>query len=625
MKTTRQLIDDGHFVEAEERLLSLTPGVGDYSALLKLCRLETRLERLGGDAKSARVPIRVGLMGNATTSFLQKPLGLFLRGRGLAPTFYEARFDSVAWECLQPDSELSAFDPDVVVVVTSPLAPFDWPCIDATHEQVGDWVVRQTDSWLASFEALHDRTGCEIVVDNFHALPTRPFGNFATKIPGDRNTVLRRLNLTLAERAPEYVHIHDVDALASRHGHRTWCDLRHWYDAKQPVSFQCLVPYVRDLSTLVASIFVPGVKCIVVDLDNTLWGGVVGDDGAKGVLIGPGTAAGEAFHEFQSYLLRLKTLGIVLAVCSKNEEPNARGPFEELPDMVLRMEDFVAFRANWDPKPDNIVSIANELNIGLDAVAFVDDNPVERDHVRSTLPQVKVIELTDDPADYPALLDDSGWFETVRITNEDRDKTAQYAAQSQRTTLEASVGDYDEYLRSLDQTATIHAIDHASLDRVTQLINKTNQFNLTLMRLSRSQVEEIAADAATLAACVRLSDRFGDNGLISVLHGTVTGERLQIDQWLMSCRVFNRGVERALMNHVVEACKRLGVREIVGRYVPAEKNGLVRDLYSSLGFTPIEPDASDTTGATDEAHWRLGLDDYRPFDVPISISPGDMA
>jgi FkbH-like protein len=376
-----------------------------------------------------------------------------------------------------------------------------------------------------------------------------------------------------------------------------------------------LPPYVRGQARVLGALFGRSAKCVVVDLDNTLWGGVVGDDGVDGIAIGQGDPVGEAFLAFQQYLLGLKQRGILLTVSSKNELANALAPFELRPEMALRRTDFVAFRANWDPKPDNIRAIAQELNIGLDSLVFVDDNPREREHVRQQLPTVRVVELGDDAADYPRLLDGTGWLEAVRLTEEDLGRTEQYQSNELREELRKSAAGYEGYLASLDQIAVVAPYESRHLDRIAQLINKTNQFNLTTRRQTRSEVESEMNDSGRVTAYVRVADRFGDNGLISVFSARRNGDGLDIEQWLMSCRVLNRGVERLLFNWVAGHARNLGIRTIRGTYLPTAKNGLVRELLPSLGFTPVEG-ATPSDGIT---QWVCSLEQFEPQPVQIRL------
>ena len=287
--------------------------------------------------------------------------------------------------------------------------------------------------------------------------------------------------------------------------------------------------------------------------------------------------------------------------------------FEKRPEMVLKREDFVLFKANWRPKPENLREIAAELNIGIDTLVFVDDNPAEREHVRLSLPNVKVVELSEDPADYPHLLDEVGLFETTAVSAEDQERTRKYHENSQRARLQESAGDYASYLASLQQKAVLKPFEEIQLDRITQLINKTNQFNLTTLRQSRSQVEALMGDPKVLTAYVRLADRFGDNGLISVFFAHNEGQELWIDEWLMSCRVLKRGVEQLLCNYAIEKARAMGVTRLHGVYIPTKANKLVCDHYKSLGFAATGAEPNGTT------HWSLDLAGYQPVKVEIAV------
>lgn len=581
----------------------------DYTEFLKLCR---RRKRLALNPPRERT-IRLALIGGATLDLLPAPLEACLESLGLGVEWYVGNYNTFAPDMLDADSPLVAFRPEVVWLVNTPHNIRRWPQPGDSAAAVAELVEATCREWLHFCQQVHAHARCEVLLNTFPPPVTRPLGNLGCKLPWERATFLRRLNLLLAEQAPPYVHFNDVEALASAWGVRQWFDARYWNHARQPVSFACLIPYVHNTARIIGALFGRSAKCLVLDLDNTLWGGVVGDDGVEGIAVGEGDAVSEAFKAFQEYVLRLKQRGVMLAVCSKNDEANAQAPFLQRRDMPLKLEDFVAFKANWDPKPDNLRQIAAELNIGLDALVFVDDNPAEREHVRQRLPQVRVIELTDDPSDYPRLVDEAGWFEAVALSAEDQARTAQYQANTQRAQLAETVEDYRAYLAALEQKAVIRPFEDAWLERITQLTNKSNQFNLTTRRMSRSEYEQLLQDPDVLTACVRVADRFGDNGLISVLFGRRAGDELHIEQWLMSCRVLKRGVEQLLCNYIARECRARGIRRLHGRYIPTAKNSLVRDHYRSLGFSPLRRDADGTT------HWLLDLADFRPFDVAIEL------
>jgi len=416
---------------------------------------------------------------------------------------------------------------------------------------------------------------------------------------------------------PDFIHLFDVAQLATEMGTRTFFEPRLWYEAKLPVTQKATGPVAFRLAAVVGAILGINRKCLVVDLDGTLWGDVIGDVGLEGIELGEGTPRGEAFKAFQQHLKTLHDRGVLLAVCSKNDEANARLPFERHPETVLRMDDFSAFYANWKPKSENLRAIAQELDLSPAALVFVDDNLAECEQVRQALPEVGIVELPEDPAIYPRELDAGCWFETVRITDEDRKRNEQYRLRTLTQQVSEQAVDLSDFLASLQMQAKIERIDDTNLARTTQLINKTNQFNLTTRRLTQSEVQRISEDSSHESLAVRLADRFGDHGLISVMTSHVDGRALVIDDWLMSCRVLKRGIERFLRNELVTRARDRGLEEIRGIFIPTGRNELVRDLYSELGFEMIEDDAArieyrlDLRGATPLEHFvsRAGIED----------------
>jgi len=579
MKRLRALFDDGRHDDAWRRLYDLAQQTDDYGRFSSLLRWRRRLAANAPQSAPPRT-VRVALLGSATTELLEEPLMLAIEATGLGCEIYQAPFNTFAHEMLVSDSGTVAFDPDVAVVVMTPSAIPDWPTLDDDDARVRKIVEDCAEHFAGMCRALHDNAGCDIVFGNFHRLPTRPLGTAGAKMAAEPSNFIRALNVELAQRLPGYVHINDVEALASQYGVLEWVDARYWHHAKQPVSFQCLVPFVRNTGQLIGALYGRAAKCVVVDL-------------------GEGDPLGEAFKALQEYLLQLKQRGLLLAVCSKNEEENALAPFRSRPEMVLKETDFAAFVANWTPKSQNLQTIAQRLNLGLDSLVLIDDNPAEREEVRQGAPQVRVVELSDDPADYPRQIDRTGWFDVVALSGEDHKRASLYRDNLDREEFRASTGDYEGYLVSLEQRAVVGPFEDPLLPRITQLTNKTNQFNLTTRRMSASEIEEIKGSADHLTAYVRLADRFGDNGLISVFIGRCENRTLWIENWLMSCRVFGRGVEKMLCNYVVDRARELGIERIRGFYLPTAKNGLVRDHYSSMGFSALE------AAGEDGEHWGL--------------------
>lgn len=578
--------------EWETLLARAGAAAGDAREFRRSARRARELLRSGSRPSGAR-PVSLMLLGRATLDLLAPQLELALLVRGLAPELALAPYGSVMQELLDADSATSRARPEFALIVQTPADVPEWPHALATPAEAGEIAERVARGLLGAAEQLHRRCGSEVLIDNFHALPVRPLGNAGARIPGDPNNFLQRLNVVLGDLAPEGVHVIDTAGLAARHGLSRWHDARLWFEAKHPVSPALVPEYVRSVAALIAGILGGSRKCVVLDLDDTLWGGVVGDVGVAGIELGEGSPRGEAFKAFQLYLRGLHERGVLLAVCSKNEPENARLPFEAHPETVLHLSDFAAFRASWDPKSDNLRALASDLDLGLSALVFVDDNPAEREQVRQALPEVAVIELPPDPAEYPQALEASRWLEVPGVTADDRARAGQYAMRAEARVLVEKM-DLSEFLASLGMRAQLARIDEQSLARTTQLINKTNQFNLTTRRLTPGQVEALAADPRVLTRTVRLADRFGDHGLVSVLIATRSGEAFEIDDWLMSCRVLKRGVERMLLAELARAADAAGVTELRARFVPTGRNELVRGLLDELGFNRVRETAEET-------------------------------
>ena len=427
--------------------------------------------------------------------------------------------------------------------------------------------------------------------------------------------VVARINELLRPAADaEGVDLIAIDRFAASEGLRAWHDPSIWHRSKHEVHPRAAESFGEQVGRLIAAGRGRSSKCLVLDLDNTLWGGVIGDDGLEGIELGQGSGTGEAFVEFQRYVEQLSERGVILAVCSKNDEKNALEPFLKHPEMVLKRDQIACFVANWSDKATNLRSIAKVLNIGLDSLVFADDNPVERALVRRELPMVSVPELPEDPALYIATIAAAGYFEALRVTKEDLARGELYQVNAERERLKESVTDMASYLDSLRMVLLVQPFDSVSLARVTQLINKTNQFNLTTERLSEAEVAARMNNPRVVTLQARLTDRFGDNGIIAILIAQVNGTEAVIETWLMSCRVLGRHVEEACLNALAESCVALGAETLVGLYRPTEKNGMVREMYRSLGFELL---AEDQSGAT---QWQLPLKSFASRPVPMQVS-----
>ena len=406
----------------------------------------------------------------------------------------------------------------------------------------------------------------------------------------------------------------DVAHVASAAGLAHWHDARLWHGAKMPFAPGMTPLFADHVCRVIGAARGKSRKCLVLDLDNTLWGGLIGDDGVEGIVLGNGSAVGEAHLAIQRLALELRERGVILAVCSKNDQANALLPFKEHNEMLLREPHIACFVANWNDKAGNLRDIAMTLNIGLDSLVFLDDNPAEREIVRRELPEVAVPEVGTDPADYPAMIARAGYFEAVSFSEEDRQRAEMYRANAERREVQASVTNLAEYLASLDMVMTARSFDAVGRARISQLVNKSNQFNVTTKRYGENDIEAFELDPAKFTLQLRLTDKFGDNGIISVIIFDKGGETWSCDTWLMSCRVLGRGVEQAVLNEVVAAARAERVTTLQATYIPTKKNGLARDLFAKLGFTKIGDEPDGTT------HWELDLAGYVPADLPIKVN-----
>jgi FkbH-like protein len=572
----------------------------DYTTATSFARILTRLRKKVAPRASGP---RIAVVGSFTTHQLVELFDLYLHGAGTEATLYEAAYGTLHQELLDPDSGLNKFRPDLVIILTTWRDLAHRPALTDDRAAVQAKVDAEVEEWARIWDAARRGLGCQIIQNNFDAPPWRTLGNLETRHPGGFGRFVSLVNHALQEAAPAHVSIHDVDDLAATSGRWAWSDERFYHQAKLPCAPESLVAYAHSLASLVSAHVGAAKKCLVLDLDNTLWGGVIGDDGLGGIRIGQGDPDGEAYVAFQRYVKELGRRGVILAVCSKNTDSIAREPFEKHSEMVLRLDDIACFAATWEDKATGIRRIASELNIGLASMVFVDDNPVERSIIRRLHPEVAVPEMPDDPAHYVRALDRHRYFQALTVSAEDLKRTELYKADGARKVLESSTTDLDAFLTSLELVADIRPIDAATLARTVQLIGRSNQFNLTTRRYSNADILALIEDPAWVARAIFLRDRFGDNGLISVLLAKQSGDALTIDTWLMSCRVLKRGVERLALNHLVACARERGLRKLLGEYIPTPKNGLVRDHYASLGFTQIDGDDSGKT------YWSLTVDD----------------
>jgi len=528
---------------------------------------------------------KIAILGGSTTDQLVQVLELFLLEAGIKPTFYQSNYNRYFEDVIDDDSALYQFQPEIVYLHTTIRNIRSFPTLNDKPDQVKTLVALEMAPLQAVWKKLGEKLKASVIQNNFDLPPFRPLGNLEFSLSEGKVNYVTELNREIAiwARTHSNFYVQDIGYLSAAYGLEQWHDLNHWYAYKYAMSVNALPKLARNLSSIISSILGKSKKCLVLDLDNTLWGGIIGDDGAGGISLGPETPLGEAYRDFQSYCRSLKARGILLAVCSKNEEIAAKSGFNH-PDSVLQLDDFAAFKANWEPKPDNLVQIAQELNIGLDSLVFVDDSRFEREMVRKQLPQVSVPEIGEEVTSYVRILEEAKFFESVSISAEDQKRAQLYILERERESAKMLFSDYNEYLKSLEMRAEIRPFSATYLDRITQLINKTNQFNLTTVRLTGGEVSASLTDPNQVTLYGRLADKFGDHGLISVVAGNIEKQSLKVSLWLMSCRVLKRGMELAMFNALLMEARKRGLKHIQGHYLPTAKNAMVAKFYEELGF-----------------------------------------
>lgn len=558
-------------------------------------------------------PVRLGILASATAGLLLDDLVAGAIRHGVALELAAAPYNQVVQQAFDPSSAINRARPDAVLVaVDHRWLRLDRPML--TEDVAAGKSIGQLEEVV---EALHENAGSSAILQTVPVPPLPLFGSFDRRVRGSVRAMVDEANraiVALAERSGSYVL--DVAALAEQIGTDAWFDPVQWCAYKQPFSTDCLPIYGDYAGRLLGAIRGKSRKALVLDLDNTIWGGVVGDDGVAGLILGQGDAQAEAFLAVQCCALELRERGVILAACSKNDDAVARAPFREHPDMLLKEQHFAIFQANWASKPDNLQAIAKALNIGLDALVFVDDNPAERAEVRAALPEIAVPELPEDPSWYPWYLRAAGYFEAIAFSPEDRLRAASYALNAQRAEVIAKSRDIGEYLSALDMRIFFSPFDTRGRQRIAQLINKTNQFNLTTRRYAEHEIAAMEADQSIFTLQVRLSDKYGDMGMI----GTVICRLLEndhrtweIDTWLMSCRVLGRQLERAILAKIVNEAAARRIERLVGIYIPTPKNSMVADHYPKLGFQRI---GCDPDGKT---RWEFTIAGYIAPELPFRV------
>lgn len=532
---------------------------------------------------------RVALLGDTATQLLVSAIKGEAAGRQLALDIFEGEYNQVERQLLDPTSELYSLNADIIVIFQS------------THK-LGEHhssLSQEQQTALADERIAFLTTVCEnpaladkkIIYFNYPEIDDTVFGSYANKVTSSFTYQVRKLNLVLAQLSQQYANLFicDLAALQNQFG-RDWMFAPNVYVSTEMVLSVDALPYVASrLVDIICAIRGQFKKCLILDLDNTLWGGVIGDDGLEGIQLGHGLGIGKAFTEFQMWIKKLKQRGIIICVASKNNEETAKEPFEKHPDMVLRLNDIAVFQANWETKVDNIRTIQSILNIGFDSMVFLDDNPFERNMVRENIAGITVPELPEDPGEYLEYLYSLNLFETASYSNADKDRTKQYQVEAKRVSLSKTFTNEADFLKSLNMVSVVSGFTKFNTPRVAQLSQRSNQFNLRTIRYTEADVTALAERSDVIDLSFTLEDKFGDNGLIAVIvMKRQDDETLFIDTWLMSCRVLKRGMENFTLNTMVARAKAAGYKRIIGEYLPTPKNKMVEHHYEGLGFQHIE-------------------------------------
>ncbi len=605
----------------EERLSSLALHQLDLNRLGQLARAGAdwaAIQAAGAHGPALLARLRLGLIGAGTLDLLADAIaGSALRHRVLAEVVV-GDYGSAVTDALNPASRLRSAGLDAVLLVPDHrMLGLDRPQLEKAAAEA--LVAAALETLSAMVAGLSEDAPAGVLVATL-VPPLEPlFGSFDALEPGSVHAMVSAVNAGLvAMAASGRITLVDFARAASWAGLAGWHDDAQWHAAKLAISPDML-PLAGDMvARVLGALRGTSRKALVLDLDNTLWGGIIGDDGVDGIAVGQGSARGEAHLAVQALALALRSRGVVLAVCSKNEEATAKAPFTDHPDMLLRDEHIAVFVANWGDKATNLRAIAAALNIGLDALVFLDDNPVERAQVRRELPMVAVPELPEDPAHYARMLAMAGYFEAVSFAAEDRVRADAYKANAERAAF-AGTSDMAGYLASLDMVVEVRPFDSMGRARIAQLINKSNQFNLTTRRYTEAEVAALETDRQAVGLQFRLADRFGDNGMIAVVILRQSSEAtLEIDSWLMSCRVLGRRMEEATLAAIVAAARARSAATLLGRYRPSAKNAMVADHYARLGFEPV------STAEDGSSEWRLALAGWQPPELPMRFE-GPMA
>lgn len=568
---------------------------------------------------SKRIKKNIAVLGGSTTNDIVSMLELFLLNYGIEPSFYQSEFGQYWQDAMFGNPELDSFKPDFIFIHTSNrnITEFSEGCMTASAAETDEALERQYMHFCKMWDTLSEKFHCTIIQNNMELPFYRLLGNKDSSDFHGKSNFISRLNMKFYEYAQNHdsFFINDINYLSASYGLEKWSAPFYWYMYKYALCVPAIPEFSYNLANIIKSVLGRNKKAFALDLDNTLWGGVIGDDGQEGIEIGNETSMSQAYSEFQKYIKVHKNLGVILSVCSKNDEENAILGLKH-PDSILSPDDFISIKANWNPKDINISEIASDINILTDSIVFIDDNPAEREIVKSQLsvlsPDIGTVE------NYIQTIDKAGYFEVTSFSDDDVKRNEMYKKNAERAAQQKQFENYDDYLKSLEMVAVIDDFDPIYLQRIVQLTNKSNQFNLTTKRYTQTEMEEVFHSDDYIRLYGKLTDKFGDNGVVSVVIGKKEKSSLHIDLWLMSCRVLKRDMEFAMLGELVKECLKNNISEIFGYYYKTPKNNMVKDLFASFGFEKIN------TAENGDSIWKLNTADYMPSNHVIKVTKNNL-
>ena len=561
---------------------------------------------------------KIAILGGETTQNIKLMLELFLLNHGIEPIFYESEYNQYYEDGMFPNPALETFAPDLIYVCTCVRNIADFPVMSDSREEVESKKQAVIQKFYGLWDAMTQRYHCPIIQNNFEYPFFRLMGNKDASDYHGRVNFVTMLNCGFYDYAQshENFYICDVNYISASYGLEKWSDAYYWHMYKYAVAVPA-IPYLSfNVANIIKSIYGKNKKAFNLDLDNTLWGGIIGDDGPENIEIGQETSLAQTYSEFQAYIRLHQQLGVLLTVNSKNNESTALDGFKR-PDSILKEDDFVSFKANWNPKSVNLSETAADLNLLPESMVFVDDNPAERAIIEDQVQGVAVPRM-DGVEHYIQILDKSGFFEVTALSGDDLKRNEMYQENAKRSKFQESFVNYEDYLKSLEMKGEIKSFVPMYMSRIAQLTNKSNQFNLTTKRYSQSEIEAVSADADHITLYGKLGDKFGDNGVVSIVIGRIDGEQkdeLHMELWLMSCRVLKRDMEYAMMDELVKKAQAAGIKKIIGYYYPTAKNAMVKDFYALQGFDRIAEDSEGNTV------WEFLINDsYQPRQSVIQVN-----